>query len=234
MQQIALQIRRHRTPQTTRAVQELRAQLRKSGFTLTTHKPQLVISLGGDGTFLEAERRYPGVPKLLLKDSQVCHLCDEQLLDERVIEAIERDTLRIERYEKLTLKVHARSYDAANDVVVRNADQRYAIRFNLRGEGIDEHLIADGLVFATRHGSTGYYRSITRRSFTSGFAIAVNNPTIAHRPIRFDEGCFAVVIDRGEAILTVDNAPTRVRVRAGDRFSVASSGRFVELARLKR
>ena len=41
--------------------------LKKHGFSYTRLKPDFVVSLGGDGTFLVAERLYPGVPKLIAR-----------------------------------------------------------------------------------------------------------------------------------------------------------------------
>ena len=45
-------------------------------------KPDVVVAVGGDGTFLAAERYYPGTPKLLVRDGSICNKCDWDNLDE--------------------------------------------------------------------------------------------------------------------------------------------------------
>ncbi len=53
---------------------ELKRFLTKFNFTYVTEDPDLVISEGGDGTLLIAERNFPGVPKLLLKKSEYARI----------------------------------------------------------------------------------------------------------------------------------------------------------------
>ena len=40
---------------------------RSYGFKIDKKKPNLVLSVGGDGTFLYSEQVYPGISKLLIK-----------------------------------------------------------------------------------------------------------------------------------------------------------------------
>ena len=46
----------------------------KKDFTLSD-KPGVVISYGGDGTFLLCERKFPRVPKLLVRSKSKCFKC---------------------------------------------------------------------------------------------------------------------------------------------------------------
>ena len=58
----------------------LAGKMQKLGFALDRKKPEFVVSLGGDGTLLHAERLYPGVPKLLSRDSALCQKCGDMLV----------------------------------------------------------------------------------------------------------------------------------------------------------
>ena len=44
-------------------------------FVIDTEHPEMVICYGGDGTLLFGEREYPGIPKILVRNSKVCFLC---------------------------------------------------------------------------------------------------------------------------------------------------------------
>ena len=54
---------------------ELAAAAEKEGFEYEEKLPDIVISYGGDGTFLRAERKYPGVIKALFRYSNICKKC---------------------------------------------------------------------------------------------------------------------------------------------------------------
>ena len=45
------------------------------GFEISEDKPDVIVSYGGDGTLLSAERKFPGIPKLPIRDSKVCKKC---------------------------------------------------------------------------------------------------------------------------------------------------------------
>src|SRR3989338_7956719 len=68
-----------------RSVTALQKEAQRAGFLYTTTKPDLVISVGGDGTFFFAERKYPGVPKIMVRESHVCEKCNEGKLHDLLI-----------------------------------------------------------------------------------------------------------------------------------------------------
>ena len=45
--------------------------LKKHGFVLSS-SPELVFTYGGDGTILDAERKFPGVPIVPIQNSRIC------------------------------------------------------------------------------------------------------------------------------------------------------------------
>ena len=55
--------------------------LAKAGFELVEEDPDFVVCYGGDGTVLFSERKFPGVPKLIIKTSRACRMYDYALGD---------------------------------------------------------------------------------------------------------------------------------------------------------
>ncbi|MBD3317503.1 MAG: hypothetical protein GF344_17065, partial [Chitinivibrionales bacterium] len=157
-------------------VPELKAIAEMRGFTYDPEFPQFMITIGGDGTFLLAEHRYPGIPKLLVRDSLICYKCHNEPIDE-MLRIIAEGRYLIKEILKLRAAFNASGPLAANDIIIRNTDPRHALRFRLTIDATseDDILIGDGVVVATPFGSTGYFRSITRQSFFEGIGLGFNN-----------------------------------------------------------
>ena len=58
-------------------LQDIRPLLNELGFIEADRDFELVITHGGDGALLGAEREYPGVPKLPLRDAATAAPCPE-------------------------------------------------------------------------------------------------------------------------------------------------------------
>jgi NAD+ kinase len=165
------------------AVEKIKIQLQKEGYIYSEEDPELVITYGGDGMFLIAERIFPQVPKILVRDSEVGNKCNS--IDP--IEAIKKFckgeyTLEETRKLKATHRgrFEYRELIGVNDIVIRNSLPTEAIRFRYRiisnkknkapsaseNLQIDDlsstknendwsnTLIGDGLVISTQYGST--------------------------------------------------------------------------------
>ena len=52
----------------------IRPMVEEAGLVVVEQEPELVASYGGDGTLMVAEHVYPGVPKVILKDSLICKI----------------------------------------------------------------------------------------------------------------------------------------------------------------
>lgn len=177
------------------------------GIEIVENNPDVVISYGGDGTLLSAEREYPGIPKLPIRDSQVCKKCSNHK-DELVFKKLLNGKLSLNEYRKLHTLIDGEDLYALNDFVVRNLEQTHTIRFKISDSTINSKLlIGDGIVVATPFGSTGYFRSITRESFTQGFAVAFNNTTEEMEPLYFKEDQqLRFTLIRGKVIVSFDNS----------------------------
>lgn len=212
--------------------ERVKAQVEQQGFAYARDDPDFAIALGGDGTFLEAERDSPGIPKLLVRDSLICFKCHNEPLDE-MLEIIQSGKSRIEEIIKLEVIHKDEPLLAVNDMILRNENPTRAIRFkvSLNGEIVDENAIGDGVVVATPFGSTGYYRSVTRSTFEEGIGVAFNNLTEKKDPLVMAEKSeLTIEITRGPGQLAVDNNPKILRVEEGDRLLVRKAtkvGRLV-------
>lgn len=182
--------------------------LNKFSFIITKTNPDIIISYGGDGTFLMSERKFPGIPKALIRDSNICNKCHNHPTD-YVFEMISKGKYKINDLIKLKGIVNNKELlICTNDFVIRNKLPTHALRFKLfiNDKQIGDELIGDGLVISTVFGSTGYYYSITNKSFTNGIGIAFNNihKKIKHLIIK-EIDKIRIEITRGDAVLVADN-----------------------------
>jgi len=186
--------------------------------------PDVVISYGGDGALLGAERAFPGLPKCPIRDRSTSPKCPEHG-EEHVIAQLVAGELA----ETHLIKLEARtstdtSVVGINDVVIskRNIASAVRCRLWLGDELYKNQIVGDGLVIATPFGSTGYYRSITHSLFRVGIGLAFNNSTepLDHLVIADETGVTVEVI-RGPAVLLADNDPARISLDEGDCIRVA-------------
>src|SRR3989338_5289594 len=104
-----------------RNIAEIEPAVKAAGFRLGSKTPDLVISYGGDGTLMKAEAAYPGIPKVLLKNSQICKKCSI-LSNEEVLRKVYAGDYTTEELFKLTLQAVGTTLEAINDVSIHNAD----------------------------------------------------------------------------------------------------------------
>lgn len=186
--------------------------VKETGFEVVKVNPDTVISYGGDGTLLSAERTYPGIPKLPIRDSLICKKCpnhEESILLKKLLEG----KLKLEDYKKLITTFFYKNFYALNDFVVRNSSPIHTIRFKTSIK--DRLLIGDGIVVSTPFGSTGYFKSITGQSFEKslpagrqGFGLAFNNTTEKVPPVYLEnKDTVTFQLIRGRATLSFDNSP---------------------------
>ncbi|MBI2019307.1 NAD(+)/NADH kinase [Candidatus Daviesbacteria bacterium] len=213
------------------------------GFEIVTSNPDVVISYGGDGTLLASERQYPSVPKLPVRNSDICVKCpkhDEQLLLKKLLEG----KLKLKEYRKLETTILYQTLYALNDFVVRNINPIHAIRFyvtpsvsspDLIGGSINNKLlIGDGIVVSTPFGSTGYFKSITQKTFDKGFGVAFNNTTEEVSPIYLKENeTINFKLARGTATLSFDNNPDIFNIDEGSELQFKLSDRVAKIYELE-
>ena len=207
-------------------VEGMKEELEGLGFSYVEENPDLVISYGGDGMFLIAERLFPRVPKICMRDSEVGNKCCDFDLGDVLKRYLEGD-FEVEEIRKLRAvyrgRFETRELMGVNDIVVRNSLPTEAVRFRYRvGEGDwSEVLIGDGVVVATAYGSDGYFSSITGKGFDGGIGLAFNNVTEFRESLFFSGGeKIEVEIVRGPAVLVADNNRDFINLENGDRVVI--------------
>lgn len=200
--------------------EEIEDQIKDADLEIVDKNPDIVITHGGDGTILGAERDYPGIPKLPLRNSAICHLCSP-LPNEKVLELLSKNLLKTKELIKLEASVNGRILVALNDVVIAHKFPNLALRFKIDSK----EMIGDGVVIATPFGSTGYFYSITHRAITKGIGLAFNNihnQEVKPRVLEEDTE-IKVTITRGPGVLAADNDPRLIDLKEGEEITVKKS-----------
>lgn len=204
---------------------------------ITDKNPEIIFSYGGDGTLIESEFAFPGIPKLLLRGSKICKRCSP-LSNEEILKRLAAGKYEVEKRIKLEAEVKSEKIIGVNDIVVHNQDHRHAMRYhiwldNRQINNFENEIIGDGIVVATPFGSTGYYRSITDSFFELGIGLAFNNSTeqVDHMVLP-DTSEIRLQIVRGPAIVYADNQDKGILVAEGDEVAIKKSEQIFNLIRI--
>ena len=198
---------------------------------LVEQDPEVIVCYGGDGTLLAAERTWPGIPKVPIKNSRRGLRCLPHPPHD-VLERLAGGELIRTEYMKLECSVSSKRHGestlglaAMNEINVHMGHINSAVRFRLWIDDEPYHggqeIIGDGFVISTPFGSTAYFTHITRGVFHVGIGVAFKAPTeqtthvIAH-----ETSTIRVLITRGPAVLALDNAPEYIDLGEGDRIEV--------------
>lgn len=200
--------------------------VRSSGFEIDPNDPDFIISYGGDGTLIGSESRYPGIPKIVLKNSAICKKCSH-LSNEEVLLKVRDGRYLIEESIKLEAFVGDKKLIALNEIIVHNSNPRKAIRYTVQVDDkqVADEIIGDGIVIATpSFGSTGYYRSITDSFFEVGIGLAFNNSIEQsdHMVLR-DNRTIKLNLVRGPADVYADNQESSFTLSENESVTIRKS-----------
>lgn len=121
-----------------------------------------IVTVGGDGTVLFAQRLAPKVPILGVNLGEKGFLADVKLNEvEQALVKLKAGKLRLVKRDRLAGTAHGKRLpDALNDVVVcsANAGKTLAVKVAVDGE-IAMNVRGDGVIVATPTGSTAYARA---------------------------------------------------------------------------
>lgn len=208
------------------------------GFQIVEKDADFIVTLGGDGTIVHAEHAYPGVPKIILKESAICKKCKHgvvQFSNEEILERVKNGNYAIEKLWKIEASVDGVSLVGLNDITVHNGDPRHAIRYDvfLDGELHLSEVIGDGVVVSTPFGSTGYYRSITDSYFETGLGLAFNNSTEQADHVVLGDGReISIHISRGPASVYADNQKESILLETGATVVIKKSTQIANIVRV--
>jgi NAD+ kinase len=209
----------------------------KEGLEIDEKDPEIIITFGGDGSFLVAERKFPGIPKLILKHNSVCKKCVEGDLEE-VLEKLAKGEYRIEKCKKVEAIIIKQEGPvikkiASNDIIVSNRLPYRALRFKVEiDDKLDNEFIGDGIVVATGFGSTGYFQSITQKEFSENLGVAFNNVTEKQGEIFLEKEVVKLEVLRNDAYVSADNDPVMVILKEGDKIEIKQSEREFSLVKV--
>lgn len=212
--------------------------LSKNSFEVVKRKPDFILCYGGDGTVLDAERKYPGIPKLLVKTTRVCRKCDFTLQElNKVLQEIKKGKFKIKEEMKIEAEFKDKKLIALNEIQIHTKLPIHAVRFSLSINGKRfKNLIGDGVIVATPFGSTAYYQSTGGKPFKKGIGISFNN--LYPKPIKSfvvpEDSVVKVKIDRGDGWLIADNYEKFIEMEEGDKVIIKKTkevAHFIELTK---
>ena len=209
-----------------RIIPKIKKTVQDYGFRYTAKNPDLILTIGGDGTILFAERQYPEIPKLPIRYNSICKKCAAFDIN-HVLQNLKKDNYSIKKIPKLEVSYKNQKLHALNDIIMRNQHQWTALRFSLEVDGkLKGEFIGDGVVTATPFGSTGYFQSITGKNFAKGFALACNNlhSHTKQEPFFFKKKVQLNIL-REKAIVSVDNNPKILQVKEKETVSIYPQGK---------
>ncbi len=204
---------------------DIRPLLKKYGFEESADPAGLIVTHGGDGALLGAERDFPGIPKLPLRDAATAPLCRKHQA-ELQLEAFRRGETAITELPLVFGRSGNDEVHALNDVFLHNQDRRSALRYRVRidGELYANEVVGDGVGIASVHGSTAYYRSITHSLFRVGIGLAFSNSTEeVNHLVLAESSLVEIEIVRGPGVLIADNSPEQRVVAEGGKVVFGQS-----------
>ncbi len=208
---------------TGRYIEDILPAVERKDVEIVDSSPDLVITHGGDGALLGAEREFSGVPKLPVRDFRTAPRCEEHSSFENTFDQYLDGKLKKTELIKIAGIANGKQICGINDVFIHNVDRGGALRYRvlIDGRPYRHEIIGDGLGLATIHGSTAYYRSITHSIFKIGIGLAFNNSTaVTNHQVLPEESIITVRMIRGPAILVADNSPERIKLETGDEITM--------------
>ena len=170
---------------------------------------EMIICHGGDGALLGAEREFPGVLKFPVRDAATAPTCPKHQIEERLAKLAAGNQI-VTELPKLTAVWQGNRISGINDIFIHNKICCGALRYNVRidGELYAKEIVGDGVGMATVHGSTAYFRSITRSIFRTGVGLAFSNAAaeISHLVLP-ETSSVEIEILRGPGLIIADNSP---------------------------
>ncbi len=155
--------------QSIATTKELKEKLKNIGEEITDINPDLVISIGGDGTFLSAVQKFSKqLSHIRFVGVHAGHLgfYSDWLIGEmdKLVSYIKKDQGQFVNYPILKGKIfysNRKEIDllAVNEIVLNRVEASLAVNVFINGEFF-EHFRGDGLVISTPTGSSAYNKSL--------------------------------------------------------------------------
>lgn len=200
---------------------------------LVKNNPDIIVAFGGEGTFLYSEMVYPGIPKLLVYHPSKCKNCKKHNY-KKIIKGLVAQKFKIVSFVKIQASVNNKKLIGLNEINVHYKPP-CALRFDvyINNKPVVRECIGDGLVTSTPYGSSGYFYSITRKTFNKGLGIAFNNiMKIVKEKIIPENSTIKVKIIRGPGIMCVDTNKKIIPLKTGDIIKIQKHDRPAKILQL--
>jgi NAD+ kinase len=206
---------------------KIKGVLAAEGFKVVNGNPDFIVCYGGDGTVLFSERRYPEVPKLIIKTSPVCRKFDYTMDElENVLSEIRGGNYCLHKKMKLETEAKGEKLIGLNEIQIHPRLPIHAVRFSLSFDGKEyEDLIGDGVIVATPFGSTGYYKATGGKRFAEGIGISFNNLHNSNMEsfVIPEDSTVKLTVSRGPAWLLTDNNENLIELQTKDAVTIRKS-----------
>lgn len=201
---------------------------------LDRNRPDIVLCVGGDGTFLYGELLYPEVPKVLIRHK--CSGCRKHGL-EAIVGKLKKGQYRIMKELKLAGTVNGnrkKRLVGLNDINIHyRLPCAIGLEVSVNGRNVSRNL-GDGIIVSTPFGSTGYFSSITRKTFRKGIGIAFNNTVKKERHMVVPESSvIRAKVTRGAGYMACDCSRKVIPLKVGDRIDVRRYGKPANIIQIK-
>ena len=209
-------------------------ELSKLGVRLERKRPDMVFCVGGDGTFLYGEILYPHIPKVLVYHR--CSRCKRHDFSP-LIEKLRKGQYRILEDLKIVGTVNSdpkKSLVGLNDMNIHyKLPCAIGLEVSVNGRPVSRNL-GDGIIVSTPFGSSGYFSSITRRTFKKGIGIAFNNPVKKEKHLVVPESSvIRAKVTKGSGHLASDCNKKIITLKLGDVIEVKRFNRRARIVQLK-
>ncbi len=198
--------------------------------------PQIAVLHGGDGTLVGEWRKFrtrKGASKILvpLRNYGLCQKHAELYM--KLFKGEEE--IQLKQFLFPVLRGEFRDpekkmdcyLDALAELTIVGSDPTAALRFNIlvNRNPVVENVIANGAIFATKLGSTGYFKSVARTIFTSGIGVGFICPTYSVPNIvvsSMDKIEFELARD-AEIVVSGDKLVQKINAEAGWKLAAADA-----------
>ena len=200
---------------------------------LVKNHPDVIVAFGGEGTFLYSEMVYPEIPKLLVYHSSKCKKCKKHNY-KKIIKDLTVKKFKVVNFVKIQASVNNKRLIGLNEINIHYKPP-CALRFDvdINNKPIVRECVGDGLVVSTPYGSSGYFSSITRKTFEKGLGIAFNNPVKPIKPrIVPKDSVIKVKIVRGPGVLCVDCNKEVIPLKTGDVIKIQKHINYARILKI--